>query len=490
MGRKRKGKKKLLCSFQSLRFALCGQSQLNKDHGQKNRIKESKESPFSHVGITPLGHFRGHGPGALGIVGEEGSDLVPPAFPYLTCLFTNPIDPTMFPSNKLFTKNRVMSSTVRGGKKMEVGWNEKGKWSGKDGGKFTYLDGLGDSSDLVDLEQQGIAGVLLNGGGDTDGVGDGQVIADDLDVGGAGQVGPGRPVILIKGILDRDNGIVGSEVLVELSELLTGQVLGGIRVSRLEVEIVLAILVELGGSDIHADLDLVGVTGVGDSGLQELKTLSVVLNVGSESTLISDVGGILTVLLLDDGLEGVVDLGTDLHGLGKGGSAGGQDHELLHGELVSGVGTSVDDVESGDGHDNLLATVSGQVSNVTVERDTLAGSTGPEDGHGDTEDGVGTILGLVDSSIQLDEELVNGDLVLDIDVGGDQSGSEVLVDVLDSLEDTCEGAEREQHVREGQRSSVSVVAGIVIFDSGVFRCTPEGCFCDSFCVSLWEILLW
>lgn len=302
--------------------------------------------------------------------------------------------------------------------------------------KKSYLDGLGDGTDLVDLEQQGVAGLLLDSGGNAERVGDSQVVTDDLDVGGAGQVGPGRPVILVKGILDRDNGVVGNELLVESSELLAGQVLGLVRVGVLEVEIVLAVVEELGGSNIHTNLDLVSVTGLGNGSLQELKTLGVVLNVGGESTLVTDVGGILTVLGLDDRLEGVVDLGTDLHGLGKGLGTSGQDHELLHGELVAGVGATVNDVHGGDGHDDLLATVSGQVGNVTVERDTLAGGTGLQDGHGDTEDGVGTVLGLVGGSIQLDQELIDGDLVLDVDVGGDQGRSEVLVDVLDSGQDT------------------------------------------------------
>lgn len=41
----------------------------------------------------------------------------------------------------------------------------------------------------------------------------------------------------------------------------------------------------------------------------------------------------------------------------------------LHGELVSGVGSTIDDVEGGHGHDHVLH--SGQVGDVTVKWNTL-----------------------------------------------------------------------------------------------------------------------
>ena len=58
---------------------------------------------------------------------------------------------------------------------------------------------------------------------------------------------------------------------------------------------------------------------------------------------------------------------------------------------------------------------------------TCSGSLG--NGHRDTEDGVGTKLGLVLGSVELVEEVVNSGLVLDIDVGLDQLWSNDVVDV-------------------------------------------------------------
>ena len=71
-----------------------------------------------------------------------------------------------------------------------------------------------------------------------------------------------------------------------------------------------------------------------------------------------------------------------------------------------------------------------------VERDTLLGGTSLGDGEADTEDGIGTEVGLVGGSVELDEELVDLGLVLDVDVLLDQGGGDDLIDVLDGLEDT------------------------------------------------------
>jgi hypothetical protein len=73
---------------------------------------------------------------------------------------------------------------------------------------------------------------------------------------------------------------------------------------------------------------------------------------------------------------------------------------------------------------------------VSVERHALLGSASLGDGQAHTEDGVGTKLGLVGGAIEVIEELVDLGLVLDVDVLLDDRGSDDLVDVLDSLENT------------------------------------------------------
>lgn len=77
-----------------------------------------------------------------------------------------------------------------------------------------------------------------------------------------------------------------------------------------------------------------------------------------------------TVLLGDDLLQDVVSLGTHLDGLGERGSTGGEDHELLESKSVTGVGTTVDDVEGGAG-ENVRGLDTSKGSDPLVKGDTL-----------------------------------------------------------------------------------------------------------------------
>lgn len=52
------------------------------------------------------------------------------------------------------------------------------------------------------LQQQAVASLLLDSSLDTEGVGDGEIITDDLDAALGGEMSPGLPVILIEGILN------------------------------------------------------------------------------------------------------------------------------------------------------------------------------------------------------------------------------------------------------------------------------------------------
>ena len=67
----------------------------------------------------------------------------------------------------------------------------------------------------------------------------------------------------------------------------------------------------------------------------------------------------------------------------------------------------------------------------------LLRGTGLRDGHGDTEYGIRTELGLVVGSVELDEEVVNLFLRSDGDLGFDQLGSNGVVDGGDGLGDAC-----------------------------------------------------
>jgi hypothetical protein len=111
------------------------------------------------------------------------------------------------------------------------------------------------------------------------------------------------------------------------------------------------------------------------------------------------------------------------------------DHELLESHAATSVGATVQDVHERNGQ-NVRLLGAGQVRDVSVERDTLLSGGGLSNGHGDTENGVGTELSLVLGSIELVEESIDSGLVLDVDVLLDQSRSDLVVDVGNGLEDT------------------------------------------------------
>lgn len=186
-------------------------------------------------------------------------------------------------------------------------------------GVLGSLNSLSDGTDLVDLQEESVAGLLLDGLLDELRVGDCQVITNDLEVRGLEEVRPGLPVILSEGVLNGDNGVLLGEGLVELSELLVGEPLALVALGVLEVEVVLLLLglVELAGGDVHSDLDLASVASSLDGLGDEVESLLGGLNIGSNTTLVTNVAGRLAVLLLGEGLELLVDFGTLAHGLGE-----------------------------------------------------------------------------------------------------------------------------------------------------------------------------
>ena len=106
----------------------------------------------------------------------------------------------------------------------------------------------------------------------------------------------------------------------------------------------------------------------------------------------------------------------------------------LHGQLVASMAASIDDVEAGDRHEDVLDP--SEVSDVSVERDTLVGSPGLADGHGHAEDGVGAQLGLVLCPVQGQHQAIDLLLLNWIHALGDNLWSDQVVDIVDSLHDT------------------------------------------------------
>jgi hypothetical protein len=76
--------------------------------------------------------------------------------------------------------------------------------------------------------------------------------------------------------------------------------LGSVVLGVLKVQVVFAVLEELRCSNVHANFDFASVASFCDCLLEKSKSFIVVLDAGSETTFISDVGCVQAVLLLDD----------------------------------------------------------------------------------------------------------------------------------------------------------------------------------------------
>lgn len=61
---------------------------------------------------------------------------------------------------------------------------------------------LANCSNLVDFQQQAVAGFLLHSFANAARVGHREVVSNHLNICAVSEVGPGRPVILVEGILD------------------------------------------------------------------------------------------------------------------------------------------------------------------------------------------------------------------------------------------------------------------------------------------------
>lgn len=131
-------------------------------------------------------------------------------------------------------------------------------------------------------------------------------------------------------------------------------------------------------------------------------------------------------------LQGVVSLGTDLHGLREAGSSNGKYHELLECKFVSSMGTTVDDVECGSRKDIGWLDAS-ELGQVLIQGDTLLNSSSLSDGNADAENGVGSELTLVRGTIELDEEVIDVLLGGDLEVRLDQFRGDNVVDVSDGF---------------------------------------------------------
>ncbi|CDB22339.1 putative uncharacterized protein [Bifidobacterium bifidum CAG:234] len=174
----------------------------------------------------------------------------------------------------------------------------------------------------------------------------------------SGDGSPVFPAFLVERVLDGDDRVLVDEVLVVVEHV------GGVTLFTVEAVLAGLLVVELGGGDIQADADLLArlVAGGGDGVHDVLEGVLVGLHLRGEAAFVAEAG--VQAFLLQDVLEGVVDLDAGAQGLAVGVEAVRGDHVLLDQGVVDlnasaqSLGVGVEAVRG----DHVLLNVGGEVS--------------------------------------------------------------------------------------------------------------------------------
>ena len=134
----------------------------------------------------------------------------------------------------------------------------------------------------------------------------------------------------------------------------------------------------------------------------------------------------------------MVGLGADFHSLCESRSSNREQHELLEGQLVSSMRTTVDDVECG-GRKNVGWLDTSKLGQVLVKWDTLFSSGSFGDGNANAQDGIGSEFTLVRGTIKLDKEVIDVLLGGDLEARLNQLGGNDVVNIGNGLRDACAG---------------------------------------------------
>ena len=296
-----------------------------------------------------------------------------------------------------------------------------------------HLDGLQrlrDRTDLVQLDEDGVAAAQANALGQALGVGDKQVVANQLHLAAQllGHVLPAFPVLLVEAVLDGVDRIFLDQPLPVLDQFLTGKDLTALG------QLVLALLaaLPLAGGGIHSQDEVLAghVTGLldgGQNGLEDiLDGLLVAGQIRRKAAFVTDGGS--QALALQQCLQGVEHLGAPAQALFEAGGTGGHDHEFLHIHGVGRVCAAVQNVHHG--HRQLIA---GHAAQETVQGHIQRDGGCAGRGDGDGQDGVCAEVGLILGAVGFQHSGIDG-----VDVRGVHADKGLVdggVDVLHGLAD-------------------------------------------------------
>ena len=147
--------------------------------------------------------------------------------------------------------------------------------------------------------------------------------------------------LLLEGVFQQNDGIGLDQIDIVIDQLSGRQ--------PVSVHGVAAFHVEAGGSRVKADSDLFSVAADIKSAHDGVQSIAGLYERRGIAALIADVGGAHAVLALQDLSQSMIGLGSHAQPLAEGLGPGGLDHELLNGQLVSGVLATVENVEGRNG---------------------------------------------------------------------------------------------------------------------------------------------
>ncbi len=302
--------------------------------------------------------------------------------------------------------------------------------NGGEAGSLGHLDrfqGLGQRTDLVELDQDGVTDLLVDTALEDLGVGYEQVVTDQLylfaDL--VGQDFPASPVGLVHAVFDGDDRVA----LGQASQVVSKT--GRIEYLAFASQIVVAVFVELAGSAVQCQSNVItqGIASIGNGFGDGSQRIFVGRQVRRKATFITH--GSVQAARLQNRLEVVENFSAHAQCIGEVLGANRLNHELLNVDVVVGVLTTVDDVHHRHRH-GVDAGGAVQVGDVRVQRHALGLCSSLGSSQGNSQDGVGAQSSLVLGAVQLDHRAVQ--LGLSGRITANQQLADGAIDIGNSLE--------------------------------------------------------
>ncbi len=270
-------------------------------------------------------------------------------------------------------------------------------------GHFDRIQCFGEGANLVQFDQDRVAGGLANAPVEAGSVGDVEVITNQLHLvaQARGQLLPTIPVILGKAILDRDDRVFPGSIGIPVDEFVSSQR------AALTRQHVLAVFEELGGCRVEGYVNVLAqfVSGLFDSLGNQFQRFGIGAQARGVSALVTDHR--VVAVGCQHFAQRMEDLGRPADALAEIRSANRHDHELLH--IHAGafsVLATIQDVHHWDRQRGCRRT-----TQVLVERQADGVRCGAGNRQRHAQDRIGTDIALVRRPVDFNHPGVQRTLV-------------------------------------------------------------------------------